>query len=245
MIVRRVSRIDEAIAELEGGQSSVPIVKAGEVHEKGVARVPAIARFVRQQPFGGESRVSDQPHDSTACRVGRVDRQIAFEARGHSDGARRGNPGKMMGRDVPGKAAAGLHFESAEIVVLEFGAQRDARPGRQPDLVLHEPGGELIVGRRRLEHEDAFAVVAIVRHAIVAAPRDLMTLRRPRSLLHVDVDRIEGVAKARVVTIGAVVVRAHLKVRVARCAACPVRQHVAAIDGDLVALRRPSRGHTH
>ena len=220
--------VERRRAELQRGESFVAVVEQRQVERQHVQRLPAIAELVREQVFGLEVLVAKQDRARVAARWSRFDQDVSFEPRRHAHCARYRAPSVVAGRDIPREPRGRLHFEAAEVVVLQLRADRQAQAVRESELILHEPADQMIARILRLDREHSLAAIAVVGVAIRQAPDDLVTPREQVAMLQIQVERIEIVVKARVIAMRPVVIGAQLQVRARRQLAPPAAEHVAA-----------------
>src|SRR6185369_10667138 len=99
-------------------------------------------------------------------------------------------------------------------------------------LMLYESGEDVVSRGRRVEGEEAFAVILVGHEAIADAPRHFLTRPDREPMLELAIDGVEIVEVARVIAVRLVVVDAQLHLRVAGSAPAIPPEHVAAADPD-------------
>src|SRR6185436_2249046 len=98
--------------------------------------------------FGEKSGSSDNEESGRAKLDVRI--KPGWSSHGPGDGA----PDRVFGTNQPVGTDAGLHLKSAEVIVLEFGADGDAQTiASHGELILYERGRQWVGPARRVERK--------------------------------------------------------------------------------------------
>src|ERR1700687_283740 len=133
--------------EFKGLEAVVVVVERGDVDERLRREAGSVTKLVGEQLLGREIVRSQEANDRALSGIGGVAEDVAFETCRRPNGAGDSAPERLAGDRIPGYSPTRLHFETAEVVVLELRSPREAeRLAQERDLILDEAAEQLIVG---------------------------------------------------------------------------------------------------